>query len=130
MAVLSYMVHFFLRADYHFVKIKIVNIHFNIFRAVGISANYIFINLTGYTFYTVYNLYGYFHGENVETGKVNDSDLLFALHSVFAYCITSSLFFYYPHNIKINTMTKFYLLIQWALFIYFGIQFIYEPKPI
>lgn len=65
---------------------------------MGMSANYIFINLTGYVMYTVYNLYGYFKGNNPETGNVDSSDILFSLHSVVIYLITVVLFFYYPHK--------------------------------
>jgi hypothetical protein len=31
---------------------------------MGMSSNYIFINLTGYVMYTVYNLYGWRKGNN------------------------------------------------------------------
>jgi hypothetical protein len=63
------------------------------------SGNYILINLTGYVMYTVYNLYGYFKGNNSETGNVDTSDILFSFHSVIIYGITVGLFFYYPHKI-------------------------------
>jgi cystinosin len=84
------------------------------------NSNYIFINLTGYAMYTVYNLYGYFKGDNPETGKVDTSDLFFSLHSVFVYSLTVAFYFYYPHNIQINPLTKLYLAIQWFVLIYFG----------
>lgn len=85
------------------------------------SSNYIFINLTGYLMYTVYNLYGWFKGNNSETGMVNQSDILFSIHSVLVYSITVGLFFYYPHKIQLNYWTFTYLTIQWSVFIYFGI---------
>ncbi len=66
---------------------------------MGISSNYIFINLTGYAMYTVYNLYGFMKGNNWETGKVDQSDLLFSLHAVAVYTVTVCLFFYYPHKV-------------------------------
>lgn len=49
--------------------------------------------------YTVYNLYGYFKGNNAETGNVDASDIFFSMHSVIVYVITVALFFYYPHKI-------------------------------
>lgn len=65
---------------------------------MGMSANYILINLTGYVMYTVYNFYGYFKGNNPETGNVDSSDILFSFHSVLIYGVTIALFYYYPHK--------------------------------
>lgn len=89
---------------------------------MGMNSNYVFINLTGYAMYTVYNVYGYMKGNNLETGNVDTSDILFSIHAVFVYAITVCLFLYYPHNIKISPYSKIYLLIQWFVFVYFGIQ--------
>ena len=97
---------------------------------MGMSFNYIFINLTGYVMYNVYNFYGYYKGNNSETGKVDFSDLLFSLHSIFVYSITVALFFYYPHKIQLSLWVKIYLAIQWTVFIYFGIFTLGSKKPI
>lgn len=66
------------------------------------SSNYLLINLSGYIFYSVYNLYGYLNSNNNETGKVNDTDLMFSIHSIIVYMITCGLFLYYPHVINIS----------------------------
>ncbi len=94
------------------------------------SSNYIFINLTGYAMYTVYNVYGFLKGNNDETGHVDKSDLFFSLHSVFAYIITAALFFYYPHQIKTSLLTKMYLGIQWFILFYYGFESFNSAKTV
>jgi hypothetical protein len=71
-------------------------------RAMGMNSNYIFINLTGYLMYAVYNVYGWVKGNNPETGLIDQSDILFSMHSVLAYVIIVGLFFYYPHQLQLS----------------------------
>jgi cystinosin len=97
---------------------------------MGMSSNYIFINLTGYVMYTVYNLYGYVKGDNVQTGVVDTSDLLFSMHSVLVYGVTVGLFFYYPHKVEVSMWAKGYLAVQWVVFLYFGVQFLVSEKSV
>lgn len=78
--------------------------------------------------YTAYNLYGWFKGNNWQTGLIDKSDILFSMHSVFVYTITVGLFFYYPHKIQLSPWTILYLSVQWFVFLYFGIKFITTGK--
>ncbi len=100
-----------------------------IFRAMGINGNYIFINLTGYVMYAVYNLYGWIKGNNPETGIVDQSDILFSMHSVLAYGIIVMLFFYFPHKIQLSSWTVVYLAIEWLIFLYFGVYAAIAKSP-
>jgi len=63
MVIFYHMVSFILSTSDSSFKTKIVIFIINI-SAMGMSSNYIFINLTGYVMYTVYNLYGWTKGNN------------------------------------------------------------------
>ena len=52
--------------------------------------------------YADYNVYGWVNGDNPQTGFIDQSDILFSVHSIFAYAIIVGLFFYYPHHIKLS----------------------------
>jgi hypothetical protein len=75
----------------------------------------------GYVMYAVYNLYGWVKGNNPETGFIDQSDILFSMHSVVAYGVVVGLFLYYPNKIQLNQWIIVYLAIEWLVFLYFGV---------
>lgn len=76
--------------------------------------DFVAMNLTGFTFYSIYNSYGYFISDD-QTGKVDLNDLLFSYHAIFATLLTLSQIMCFPkqHN-KIHTPTIIYLGVMWA----------------
>jgi len=61
---------------------------------------------------------------------VDQSDIMFSMHSVVVYAVTVGLFFYYPHKLQLSTWTAVYLAIQWAVFLYYGVYTLNTSKPI
>jgi cystinosin len=53
----------------------------------GMNFDFVAMNLTGFTFYSIYCSYGYFVNTE-QTGQVDLNDLLFAYHALFATLIT------------------------------------------
>jgi hypothetical protein len=53
----------------------------------GMNFDFVAMNLTGFTFYSLYNSYGYFISDD-QTGKVDLNDILFAYHAIFATLLT------------------------------------------
>ena len=49
--------------------------------------DFVAMNLTGFTFYSIYCSYGYFVNTD-QTGQVDLNDLLFAYHALFATLLT------------------------------------------
>jgi cystinosin len=47
-------------------------------------------------------VYGWVKGNNPETGLIDQSDILFSMHSVLAYVFIVGLFFYYPHQLQLS----------------------------
>jgi len=116
------MVCLLLRSNIDALQIKDVLIL--IVRAMGVDSNYIFINISGYTFYAVYNAYGFLKNNNNQTGNVFFGDILYSVHCIILYSILVSFYFYYPHRIKLNKVTKIYTYGGWAVFIIYGLFFL------
>jgi hypothetical protein len=51
--------------------------------------DFVAMNLTGFTFYSIYCSYGYFVNTD-QTGQVDLNDLFFAYHALFATLLTLS----------------------------------------
>jgi hypothetical protein len=49
------------------------------------NLDYLYLNISGFIFYSIYCLYGYFTTD-ISIGKVNIADVLFALHAL-AICL-------------------------------------------
>jgi cystinosin len=76
--------------------------------------DFIAMNLTGFTFYSIYNSYGYFISED-QTGKVDLNDLLFSYHAIIATLLTLSQIMIFPkQSNKIHTPTIIYLVVMWT----------------
>lgn len=92
-------------------------------RALGVDSNYIFINISGYLFYAVYNAYGFINHANGQTGKVFFGDIIYSIHCIILYSVLVGFYFYYPHKIRLNKCTKIYTLLGWTLFFLYGAYF-------
>lgn len=46
------------------------------------NLSYLYLNITGFIFYSIYCLYGYFNKNSPEIGNVNLHDLLFSVHAL------------------------------------------------
>lgn len=61
--------------------ILVVTIKIN--RAEGCKMDYLIFNFTGYFFYSIYNIIGYWGDQEQNgTGNVEIQDLLFAVHAI------------------------------------------------
>ena len=79
--------------------------------------DFVAMNLTGFTFYSLYNSYGYFISED-QTGKVDLNDILFAYHAIFATLLTlTQVFCFERKNNKIHTPTVIYIVVMWIFLI-------------
>jgi hypothetical protein len=75
------------------------------------------MNLTGFTFYSLYNSYGYFVNSE-QTGKVDLNDVFFAYHALFATLICCIQISMYPKGRnKIHAPTVILLLVMWSFII-------------
>lgn len=83
--------------------------------------DFVAMNLTGFTFYSIYCSYGYFISDD-QTGKVDLNDLLFAYHAIFATLLTLSQVIFFPkkHN-RVHTPTIIYLIAMWTFLIVWSI---------
>jgi len=83
--------------------------------------DFVAMNLTGFTFYSIYCTFGYFVNTD-QTGQVDLNDLLFAYHALFATLLTLSQVLYFPkkHN-KIHAITICYLLALWIFIIVYTV---------
>lgn len=83
--------------------------------------DFVAMNLTGFTFYSIYCTYGYFVSTD-QTGQVDLNDLLFAYHALFATLLTLSQVLFFPkkHN-KLHGVTILYLLLLWTFVVVFAI---------
>jgi len=83
--------------------------------------DFVAMNLTGFTFYSIYCSYGYFISDD-QTGKVDLNDLLFAYHAIFATLLTLSQVLFFPRNQnKVHTPTIIYLVAMWTFLIVWSI---------
>jgi cystinosin len=79
--------------------------------------DFVAMNLTGFTFYSIYCTYGYFISDD-QTGKVDLNDLLFAYHAIFATLLTLSQIMFFPKKKnRIHTPTIIYLVAMWTFLI-------------
>lgn len=100
--------------------------------------DFVAMNLTGFTFYSVYCSYGYFISDD-QTGLVELNDLLFAYHALFATLLTLTQVLIYPKKTnRIHLPTILYLLSMWTFIIVYAtltevfvhLQYIRELKLI
>ena len=77
-------------------KLDIEEVTCNLLSVEGMNFDYLALNFSGFFFYFIYNLYGYFIDHNI-TGQVDLNDLLFSIHALFATIIVIIQAFYYPH---------------------------------
>lgn len=79
--------------------------------------DFVAMNLTGFTFYSIFCSYGYFVNTD-QTGQVDLNDLLFAYHALLATLLTLTQVIFFPkkHN-RIHGITLFYLLLLWSFVI-------------
>lgn len=83
--------------------------------------DFVAMNLTGFTFYSIYCTYGYFVNQD-QTGKVDLNDLLFAYHALAATLLTLSQVIFFPKKKnKIHGLTLFYLLLLWTFVIVYSV---------
>jgi cystinosin len=83
--------------------------------------DFVAMNLTGFTFYSIYCSYGYFISDD-QTGKVDLNDLLFAYHAIFATLLTLSQVCFFPKkNNKVHTPTIIYLIGMWTFLIVWSV---------
>lgn len=80
------------------------------------NLDYLFMNLTGFSFYSIYCSYGYFYkNSGPETGQVDLNDLFFAYHALAITILTVVQSFIYPRGKnKISNLTIGYLVILWS----------------
>jgi cystinosin len=83
--------------------------------------DFVAMNLTGFTLYSIYCTYGYFVNQD-QTGKVDLNDLLFAYHALAATLLTLSQVVFFPKKKnKIHGLTLFYLLLLWTFVIVYSV---------
>jgi cystinosin len=87
----------------------------------GMNFDFVAMNLTGFTFYSIYCSYGYFVNPD-QTGQVDLNDLLFAYHALAATLLTLSQVIFFPKKKnKIHGVTIFYLLLLWSFVIVYAV---------
>lgn len=83
--------------------------------------DFVAMNLTGFTFYSIYCTYGYFVNTD-QTGQVDLNDLLFAYHALFATFLTLAQVLFFPKKQnKIHAVTVFYLLLLWTFVVVYAV---------
>jgi cystinosin len=83
--------------------------------------DFVAMNLTGFTFYSIYCTYGYFISDD-QTGKVDLNDLLFAYHAIFATLLTLSQILFFPKKQnKVHAPTIIYLVAMWTFLIVWSV---------
>lgn len=78
------------------------------------NLDHLWMNLTGFSFYSIYCSYGYFNNNSLsETGQVDLNDLIFAYHALIITMFTVIQSFIYPKGKnKINRLTIGYLILM------------------
>ena len=83
----------------------------------GMNFDFVAMNLTGFTFYSLYNSYGHFISDD-QTGKVDLNDVLFSYHAIFATLLTLTQICCFPKkNNRIHAPTVLYLAAMWVFLI-------------
>ena len=79
--------------------------------------DFVAMNLTGFTFYSIYNSYGHFINED-QTGKVDLNDVIFSYHAIFATLLTLTQILCFPKkDNKIHVPTVLYIAAMWIFLI-------------
>ena len=88
----------------------------------GMNLDYLAMNVTGFTFYSLYCSYGYFFPDgHLSTGTVDLNDLLFAYHAIIVTLLTAVQAFIYPHGLnRIMKKTVAFLIFLWAFSIFYA----------
>ena len=87
----------------------------------GMNFDFVAMNLTGFTFYSIYCSYGYFVNTD-QTGQVDLNDLLFAYHALFATLLTLTQVMFFPKkNNRVHAITLCYLILLWSFCIVYAI---------
>lgn len=86
------------------------------------NLDFLAMNLTGFSFYSIYCSYGYFiPGGSAETGQVDLNDLLFAYHALLITILTVVQAFVFPQGKnRIMKITIVYLCALWIFCIVYG----------
>ena len=85
------------------------------------NLDFVTLNLTGFLFYSSYNIYGYFFDES-QTGEVDFNDIIFAVHASFATIVCLVQSWIYPRgDNKVHRPTKIFLFFIWGFVIIYGI---------
>ena len=86
------------------------------------NLDFLAMNLTGFTFYSIYNSYGYFSPDaGPETGQVDLNDVLFSYHALLISALTAIQAFVFPKgNNRIMKITIVYLIAMWLFCIIYG----------
>ena len=113
------MVLLFLWTDIlKFQKQKVKHILYSV---EGMNFDFVAMNITGFTFYSIYSTYGYFVNTD-QTGQVDLNDLLFAYHALLATLITLVQACIFPKKEnRIHGITGFYLFALWGFIIVYTI---------
>ena len=87
----------------------------------GMNFDFLAMNLTGFTFYSLYCSYGYFSGNDQQTGKVDLNDVIFSYHALAITIITVIQAFVYPQGRnKILKVTIAGLSLMWIFCIVYS----------
>jgi hypothetical protein len=80
----------------------------------GMNLDFVVMNMTGFTFYSLYNSYGYFVNSE-QTGKVDLNDVLFGYHALFAtlICMLQAAIFPKGKN-RVHIYTFIMISLMWV----------------
>jgi len=85
------------------------------------NLDFLAMNATGFTFYSIYNSYGYFSGNTADTGQVDLNDVLFSYHAIFITLLTVVQAFIYPQGKnRLMKKTVVLLIAMWLFCIIYG----------
>ena len=87
----------------------------------GMNFDFLAMNLTGFTFYSLYCSYGYFSGNDQQTGRVDLNDVIFSYHALAITIITVIQAFVFPQGKnKILKITIAGLSLMWVFCIVYS----------
>jgi cystinosin len=83
--------------------------------------DFLAMNLTGFSFYSLYCSYGYFSGNDAQTGKVDLNDVIFSYHALVITILTVIQAFIFPQGKnKILPITVLGLSLLWVFCIVYS----------
>ncbi|KAL4468847.1 hypothetical protein ABPG72_008774 [Tetrahymena utriculariae] len=86
-------------------------------RAEGCKIDYLVFNFSGFFFYTIYNVIGYWGDSEANgTGDVEIQDVVFAIHALTLTCVALGQCFYYPRGK--NQVTPFCYAATTAMWVF------------